>query len=149
MARIFCAFPGTGKTHFTRHYTGEGLVLDSDSTNYSWLNTHANERVRNPDFPANYIRHISTCVGAAAIILVSSHPKVKTGLLDAGLDFTLVYPKRDLKSEYMGRYERRGSPPRFLEYMDENWDILISRDEAQQGCPKIIMESGQYLSDVL
>ena len=62
---VLSAFPGLGKTTFFNKCKESKIsVLDSDSINFSWLeggtdSDGSNEtRVRNPDFPNNFIQYI-------------------------------------------------------------------------------------------
>mgnify|MGYP000294488544 CR=1 FL=1 len=53
VTRIISAFPATGKSFYFKHTGLE--VLDSDSSLFSW----SEPEVRNPEFPQNYINHIT------------------------------------------------------------------------------------------
>lgn len=135
--RLVAAFPGTGKTHFfNRSYTG--IVLDSDSSLF-----------HKDDFPENYIRHIKACQDTATIILISSHKVVRDALVRENLHFTLIYPKEQLKDEYLQRYKMRGSTENFISMMNNNWSNWLFDCHRQIGCTHIELESGQYLSDVI
>ncbi len=141
--KIISAFPGTGKSYF---HQNTGLqTLDSDSSTYSWVS----KGVRNPDFPNNYISHIRDNIGSADVILVSSHKEVRDALVNGDIHYTLAYPDRSLKDEYVERFRQRGSPDTFVELVSTNWDNWISELEAQKSCDHIRLSKGQYLSDVL
>lgn len=148
MNKVLSAFPGTGKSHFTKNYSGEGVVLDSDSSSYSWLGEGAN-KVRNPDFPSNYMRHIAENIGSASLILVSTHEDVRNGLVDHGIRFTLAYPQRDLKEEYIQRFEDRGSPQGFINLMDAKWDEFVGQLEVQDNADHVVLQQGQFLGDIV
>ncbi|KKK65553.1 hypothetical protein LCGC14_2972950, partial [marine sediment metagenome] len=92
---IISAFPATGKTHFYRNTKLK--VLDSDSSHFSWLPN----KQRHPNFPENYIDHIKQNMGDVFIILISSHKVVRDALVKEGIKFTLIYPNRELKEEYL------------------------------------------------
>lgn len=142
MAKIISAFPGTGKSYF--HQNTDLNVLDSDSSKYSWIK----EEVRNPDFPNNYMAHIKENMGSVDMILVSSHAVVRDALVNEGLEYTLVFPERSLKSEYVERFKQRRSPEAFVDLLSKNWDAWISELEEQPGCTKVKLKQGQYLSDI-
>jgi len=136
--RIISAFPGTGKTEF---FSNNEDVLDSDSTNFSWLRD-GDTKTRNPDFPNNYIAHIKENIGKCKFILVSSHREVREALLDNCLFFYLIYPRdtQENKIEYLDRYKRRGSPESFLKLLDENWEDWIKECEfCDCGCSNVQM----------
>ena len=141
MAKIISAFPGVGKSYFYQNTNMK--VLDSDSSKYSWKNG-----LRNPDFPNNYMIHIKENL-SVDIILVSSHEVVRNALINEGLEYTLVFPQKELKEEYINRFKKRGSPESFIDLLSKNWNNWISELEEQQGCYKIKLKQGQYLSDIL
>lgn len=151
--KIISGFPGVGKSECTR---GNPDFLDSDSSKFSWLYDDAGElvkvegkSVRNPDFPKNYIEHIQEQIGKVPVIFVSTHKDVRDALVANNIPFTLVYPASELSADYLQRYEDRGSPQAFVDLMRSNWDKFIGELDAQQGCAKIVLQAGQFLSDVL
>lgn len=146
MDKIISGFPGIGKTYY--YNNSNGNALDSDSSAFSWLpHKEGEEKVRNPEFPANYMKHIAENIGKVDIILVSSHKEVRDALYEAGIPFTLVYPDKDSKVELLARYKERGSDEKFLEMLDVNWDKFMAEMEAQQGCDHVVLPSGMYLSE--
>ena len=143
MTRIISAFPGTGKTYF--HQNSDLKVLDSDSSKYHWIKKGG----RNPDFPNNYIAYIKKNLGKVDFILVSSHALVRGALINEGIEYTLVFPERSQKNEYLERFKQRESSEVFVNLLFKNWDRWISELEGQLGCIKIKLKQGQYLSDIL
>lgn len=133
---LISAFPGTGKSHFYRNSTRN--VLDSDSSKFD-----------KSDFPNNYIDHIKDNMGKADVILISSHKDVRDALVNNELRFTLVYPEKNLKDEYIQRYKERGSDSNFIKLLSENWDNWIDEMDNQENCQKIILKSGEYISDLI
>ncbi len=152
--KIVSAFPGTGKSYFFREVADKaGLrVLDSDSSGFSWITsigtTGQEVKLRNPEFPNNYINHIKENMGKADIIFVSSHKDVRDALVKEGLEFFLVYPEKEYKAEYIKRYTERGNPKAFIDKVDENWDAWIDELEKfrSNGCQHIVLWK-EYLSD--
>jgi Ran GTPase-activating protein (RanGAP) involved in mRNA processing and transport len=134
---VVSAFPGCGKSHLFRN-KGEKKILDSDSSTFD-----------KSQFPQNYIEHIKFNIGEVDIILVSSHKEVRDALVNEGIDFTLVYPRKDIKDEYIQRYIDRGNDGKFVELLKQNWDNWTDELENQEGCEKIELESGQYLSNII
>ncbi|MES2971504.1 MAG: hypothetical protein V4702_04230 [Patescibacteria group bacterium] len=149
MTKIVSAFPGCGKSFLTENYDSTSPVLDSDSSGYSWLHQDDGTKVRNPDFPRNYLDHIQSNIGEAAIILVSSHAEVREALAEEGIDYTLVYPETELKQDYLERFQRRGSPAAFVDLLDRKWDEFIGDLECDATPRKVVLGQGQYLSDVV
>jgi len=145
-AIIISGFPGVGKT--TLWNRKEKLkVMDSDSTDFSWANTE--KTIRNPNWPQNYIEHILEKSEDADLILVSSHDTVRDALVRAGIKFVLVYPSLEMKDEYIQRYKDRGSNEKFVNLLQENYEKWITELMSQTGCKHVVLQPGQYLSDVI
>lgn len=146
MTKVISGFPGVGKSVIHRRASEYGWrIIDSDSSMFSWVR----EGIRNPEFPDNYMTHITGNIGFARYIMISSHDVVREALRDRGIDYTLVYPDVSLKDEYMERYRQRGNSRAFLGFIDTNWGKFIS-DIEQETYPKLVkLESGQFLADVL
>ncbi len=138
---IISAFPGTGKTYFAEHT--KLPVMDSDSSKFSWIE----EGVRNPEFPDNYMRHIRKNIGKAKVILVSTHEAVRKALVYEGLKFVLVYPDIRLRAEYLERFKQRGSSDSFIKLLTENWSTFIQELVDQQGCERVLLGPGEFISD--
>ena len=134
---VISAFPGCGKSHLFRN-KGDNHILDSDSSKFD-----------KSQFPQNYIEHIKSNIGVADMILVSSHKEVRDALVDNGIEFTLIYPNKSIKDEYIQRYVDRGNEDKFVDLLKNNWSNWIPELEQQEGCKKIELKSGQYLSDVV
>ena len=109
--RIISSFPGTGKTYYYCKHAD--TTLDSDSSLFSWIEKDG-VKVRNPEFPKNYIQHIKDNIGYYEIILVSSHKEVRDALIENCLFFYLVYPPKGRKDYYIKRFKERGSPESFI-----------------------------------
>lgn len=148
---VISAFPACGKSYYTEHNQSNKIILDSDSSSYSWINStreatseeyeqhrcmYVNDegpepifmddkRIRNPEFPANYIKHIKENIGKADIIFVSSHITVRQALTDAGINFITIYPSKKCKAEWIGRMYLRGNDKAFIDMQVEHWDEWI------------------------
>lgn len=138
---LIAGFPGTGKSSYCNidaDYMPQGFATDSDSSKFD-----------KSEFPQNYIEHIKEKMAEGyARIFISSHKLVRDALVENGLDFTLVYPKQELKEEYLNRYKERGSSDAFIELIAENWDLWLDELRNQKGCQHIELESGQFMSNV-
>lgn len=66
-----------------------------------------------------------------------------------GIPFVLVYPNKDIKDEYIQRYKDRGNNDAFVELLTKNWDNWMEEMDNQEGCYKVKLDSGQYLTDVI
>ena len=131
---IISGYPGVGKSYLTKYIqimTSIGgvpglQISDSDSSHYSWTTDENGNKIRNPEFPKNYIQHIKDLMKTSQIIFVSTHKQVRDAMDEAGIDYYIVYPGKDFpKSEYMERLRERGSSEDFIKVQDENWDKWI------------------------
>ena len=162
--KIIAAFHECGKTYYFKNKEENISVLDSDSSKFSWMEVIDQEyeiknrgktnyqqryiKVRNPDFPQNYINYIKENIGKVDYILVSTHEEVRKALNDAEIDFCLVYPKRSLKAEWVGRCFLRGSDEKFCQLIADKWDEWISQLEAEDNdC--YVLNHNEYLSDAI
>jgi hypothetical protein len=145
---IISGFPGVGKTYLCQHRK-DLKISDSDSSSFSW-DESSGKKVRHPDWPDNYVKHIKSLVDAKDhdLILVSSHLEVREALSEAGLKFVLVYPSMAIKEEYIQRYVDRGNNESFVGLLEKNYDDWI--DALRQSTPtKVELGPGQYLADVV
>jgi hypothetical protein len=138
--RIISAFPGTGKSF--SHHLRPLTSLDSDSSLFSWGSDVGGQKIRNPNFPNNYVQHIKDNIGKVEFIFVSSHREVREALLDNCIFFYLIYPDRSDKTKaiYLERFRNRGSPQSFIDRVSQNWESWIKECSfCQTGCSNICM----------
>jgi len=142
------AFPGVGKT--TYHINNPNTTLDSDSSGFSWIVNEGGEKVRNSEFPQNYINHIKENIGKYKYIFVSSHKEVRDALLDDCIFFYLVYPGSDRKEEFIKRYRDRGNDENFIKLVDSKWnEWMWEYYWMEGGCVKLTAYEGWNLDNVL
>lgn len=136
-AKVISGFPGVGKSSYVKKNKD---VQDSDSSKFD-----------KTEFPQNYIEHIKKCIADGKTVLVSSHKDVRDALIKEKINFTLVYPDKSLKDEYLKRYSERGSPESFNTLLDKNWNEWIDQIESisSKYVTKKKLKSGQFLEDVL
>lgn len=158
---IYSVFPACGKTYLYEHQEDYNLkILDSDSSQFSWLYLDFDEngnrirgvrKVRNPDFPSNYIKHIKENIGKYDCIFVSSHASVREVLDKEGIDFTIVYPSQNCKAEWIGRCfirDKNGESGCGAETMYNNWEQWITECfETGINHKEIVLYSNEHLSD--
>lgn len=136
---LCAAFPGTGKSFYTEYKRAwNERVWDSDSSKWS-----------KDKFPDNYIQHIKDGIGFADKIFVSSHKEVREALVSNKLPFTLIYPDKSLKSEYIERYKKRGNEDKFIELLEAKWEQWITECENQKECEHIVLPANTFISDVI
>ena len=141
--KIICAFPACGKTYAYKTLNEKGYkILDSDSSLFSWrdnIDGIDGNKIRNPDFPNNYICHIKNNIGKVDYIFVSSHKEVRDALINNGIYFTLIYPGRKMKAEWVGRCFLRGSGEKFCKLIADNWDKWLDEMEDVEECDRWIL----------
>ncbi len=159
--KVIAAFPACGKTYYFYNREEDNIVLDSDSSKFSWIEyplikngLPKNETIkfRNPDFPNNYIEHIKENIGKADYIFVSTHDEVRKALRDAGIKFAIVFPEQSLKEEWVGRCFLRGSGEKFCQLIADQWDNWILQMEKEvvvNNCDHYRLKHGEYLSDAM
>lgn len=147
--RIISAFPACGKTHLFVNSTDLGLVLDSDSSSYSWTQDNNGDKVRNPEFPCNYIQHIKENIGKVDYIFVSSHQDVRDALHTSGLSWGLVMPHKSLLNEWIGRCYQRGDQEGFIKLIIDNWDLWTNPSNPPLPNATTWLRSNEYLSDAM
>ena len=154
--KVIAAFPACGKTYYFENREEDNIVLDSDSSQFSWRYVRDENggwrKERNPDFPDNYITHIKSYIGKADYIFVSTHEEVRKALADAGIDFTVVFPEQSLKAERVGRCFLRGSGEAFCKLIADKWDDWILKLE-EEGIVNLRdtyhLQAGEYLADAM
>lgn len=135
--RVVAAFPATGKSYLAARL-GDSAV-DSDSSQFAR---------GNGEWPRNYIGRITADFDAGRTVLVSTHAEVRAALVAAGVYFVLAYPQRGLRAEYRERMKRRDSDGLLIDKVIGMWDRAIGELDAQEGCDRLILGSGRFLSDV-
>jgi hypothetical protein len=154
--KVYSVFPACGKTWLYEHQEDFGLkIFDSDSSEFNWIRYYDDNgnkvKERNPEFPANYIKHIKECIGKCDYIFVSSHAAVRDALDEEGIDFTIVYPDMNCKAEWVGRAfirDKNGESGCGPDVMNDNWEQWIT-ECFQTGADheEIVLKANEHLSD--
>ena len=83
-------------------------------------------KVRNPNFPANYIEHIKENIGKVDFIFVSNHLIVREAMEEAGIRYCTVYPKKEMLNEWVGRMYRRGDNDYVIKLHIDHWEEFMN-----------------------
>ena len=104
-------------------WESEPHLLDGDG----YINQIKDEeiKVRNPDFPKNYIEHIKENIGKVDFIFVSSHLQVREAMKEADIRYCTVYPKEEMLNEWVGRMYLRGNNEQFIKFQIEHWEEFM------------------------
>jgi len=132
--KIYCGFPGIGKSHLFKWHPN--MFLDTDSSLFS----------KDKEFPNNYLAHMQANQ-SNKIQLCSTHQVVRKALFEKGIPYVLVYPQRNCKEEYLQRYKQRRSPEAFIALMEKQWDNFLDELENDKGCVnRQVLGPKEYLS---
>lgn len=82
------------------------------------------------------------------IVLISSHKEVRDELNKRSIPFTIVLPSLDMKQEMIDRYIKRGNQENFVTMLENNYETFVNDLMSDQN-NKIVLDSGQYLKDVV
>lgn len=96
-----------------------------------------------------YVECLLALVNKYDYVFITTHGIMLNRLNELGINYYLVYPKRELKEEYRNRAIVRKSSDDFVDGFFSRWDEHISDCEKNTFAKKIILESGEYLSDVI
>ena len=143
--RIISAFPACGKTHLFEKGYEDAVIIDSDSSQFSYLGGIPRER--NPKFPNNYMDHIKENIGKVDYIFVSSHIEIRKALDEADMRWVLVAPEPSLMLEWVGRCYLRGNTEDFIKTMVNNWSNWTRLDMTLSPIGWCRLGSGEYLED--
>jgi hypothetical protein len=133
---ICAAFCGTGKT-----YICEKTDIKSIEIEY-W-------KYKDKGLQKEYIEDIKKYFGNVNYIFISTDPEGLKLLYNNGFSIILVYPKNELREEYLDRFIKRDSPYDFIGAFMKYWNTWIDELKEQDYCNHIVLKSGQYLQDVL
>jgi len=145
--KIISAFPGTGKTYFQALNSNKKIV-DLDSNDFTGGYSR-NGKVLLGRFPSNYIQAVNERIGKSDILLISIHQEVRDMLSYSSINFMLIYPKRELKEEYLQRFRKRGDSEQFIELFSKNWDAILEQLELKKNCRHVVLGSGEYITGLL
>lgn len=135
---VISAFPACGKSYKVKNYNGKPYtMLDSDSSNFSWIKDELgnNTKVRNLEFPNNYIKHIKDNIGKVDVIFVSSHKEVRQALRDNNIKYFMVYPTIDMKEEFLKRMKDRGNTEEFIKMFEDKFEEFVI--EIEEECKEV------------
>ena len=158
MAIVLSVFPATGKTYAVEHGVGNYRIIDSDSSKFSWVervDVNGNTiKVRNPDFPDNYVDHIRENLKRNDLdfIFVSSHTEVRAAMDTAGIPYQIVYPQVDCLAEWIGRMYLRGNDDKFIRFIVANWYPFMAEISPEtMRIPNRLwrLKRWEYLEDIL
>ena len=152
---IVSAFPMSGKT-----FNSQTCFLNSKVEGYNFkkdfIDIHLGEfmwldkknKIKNPDFPENYVDEVKKNIGKTFCILISSNQEVCNEMKKRNINYTIFYPKKDLKEKIIENIKKdENRSEEFLEAFNENFEKEIERIENDNFPNKIEMSSPkQFIS---
>ena len=152
MGVFIFAFTATGKTTVAKKYEN---VIDLESTYYKYINYTDDESLKstarsiNEEWPNNYFEALKNVKDKYDYILIADEI-CNEFLINNKYDYWYVYPKRELKQEYLDRCKKRGNNEEFIYWYSKLWDQWIDKcEEDNYASKKIELKSNEYLEDVL
>jgi len=128
---VIAAFPGMGKTYYKNNCNGF-TVADSDSSQFSWTIDEEGNKIRNSEFPNNYIEHIKSLIGKVDFIFVSTYEVVLKALIENDIYFFLLYPTLENKTVMMNKYYERGSDEALIKVINDKYDEWVINLETDE-----------------
>ena len=153
MGIFIYAFSATGKSTVAQKYSN---VIDMESTLYKYLGVFkedkslkSTEREINKQWPENYFKKLMEVKDKYDYILISDNI-CNEFLKENNFEYWIVYPKKELKEEYMDRCKKRGNNDLFISWYSKLWDEWINKCQSDKLASKHIeLQSNQYLEQVL
>jgi hypothetical protein len=137
---VISAFPACCKNGIFKDTKYSIVCLYPEFSKYCWVDDSADI---DPAFPDNYIKGIKESMGKVDFIFVLSHKLIRDALKENNIKYVLIYPDVSLKKEFLDRMRWRGTPSKFIEMMDKNFETYIKEFET---CP-LGTVSGNLKSD--
>jgi hypothetical protein len=133
---LCAAFCGTGKTYICEKTDIKAIEIEY------W-------KYKDKGLYKEYIEDIKKYYGKVEYIFISTDPEGLKLLHNEGFNIILIYPKNELRNEYLDRFIERDSPYDFIGVFMKYWNTWINELKEQIYCKYIVLEKGQYLYDVL
>lgn len=139
---FIAGFPGIGKTFYCNNH--KLYTHDSDSSSYSKLPDGS----PNPNFIEDYFRHLENLQYVPGLmVMVSTHQEVLDELKRRDMDYYVVIPNEELRSEYEARYETRGSSNELIRTISTNWHAWLKDIKSKH--TYFELKTGQTLTDFM
>lgn len=136
MTKIISAWCGSGKTFICKNTHINAIEIEY------W-------KYKDKDMQKEYIIDIKNNINKVDLIFISTDPDGLLLINNLGYEIILVYPKNELRNEYLQRYLDRDSPADFIGVFMKYWDNWLNELKELSFCKHIILESNQYLKDII
>ncbi len=136
MGKIISGFSNIGKSSFQK-YRKES-VYDLDTCYFNKIE----------GWVSIYIDCILALKEKYDYVFITTHGEVLKELEKRKIEYTLVYPKRELKEEYRLRAIQRHSSNDFVEGFFSRWDMHIDDCRKRKPTKRVELSSKEFLSDI-
>lgn len=158
--KIFAVFGCLGKTMFANRYPDLALDIESSPYEYYYDGDLRDiekfkgkvERIRNPDFPQNYVEMIKKNIGEYPLIFIVQSKEVMRILDAEGIHYSVVYPDKSKIEQLLNDAKNRGNITRYVERLEnilENDEDLLQIQNTLKFDELIFLRENEYLSDFL
>ena len=135
---IVCGFFGIGKSSVTK-YRPDVSFYDLDATGF----------VKKPGWENMYVDCALALRNDYDIVALKSSDKVMNKLNELEEKYFIVYPNRYAKREFMERAIKNNYSREWIQNFFTQWDKYIEEIEEDDSTDKIVLQSGEYLSDIV
>ena len=136
--KVIACLSCTGKTHFVLNNFENMDCVDHDM--YDWM-----YRGKLGDAWIDYFKvRMQELRDKFEFVFVNAIPEIIKIIPENSI---IIFPKRELKEEFLNRAKSRGGETAFPKYLDEHWDEWMDACE-NSPAKKIRLDSGEYVSDV-
>ena len=157
---IIAAYAGTGKSTFAQRIEGAAdlpimpckWILPTTGKTGAELEGEkgALHRLADPRFPYNYLAEVLKAERVSRFVLIPTDLTIIRHLReDYGRKVVFCYPGEDCREEYRARFVARGNSESFLELFIDGWDGFLEPARDYSRGVHIVMEPGEYLTDLL
>lgn len=153
--KVICAFAGLGKSYLGKKYSyvedcdiGPFKYKYDDSIkNYECLKA-TQGRIKNEEYPFNYLEKLKQLINQNKIILVPADLQIRQLLTKQGIDFIFVIPSLDSKEELIARFKNRGNNDTFIKRAIKDLDDWY-KEISTYNYETIVLPKKYYLEDLL
>ena len=129
-------------------FCGSGKTFICNSSEYSAVEVEFWE-YKIKGLTKKYVKDVKKQIGKVDYVFLATDPDGLDLLHKEGFNIVLVYPKKELRNQYLDRYIERDNPYDFIGTMMLRWNKIIDELDELSYCKKIILKEGEYLSDVI
>lgn len=135
---LVCGFFGIGKSSVSK-YRPDVKYYDLDAKSF----------VKQPGWEKVYVDCALALKKEYDIVALKSSDKVMNLLNSLGEKYYVVYPSRHAKRDFVERALKNNYSREWVKEFFARWDSFIEEIENDRQGNKIILQSGEYLSDIV